>query len=95
MNVNVVSQVSCNANPTKFAKQINIPMKDGSETILKLTGNSIECVQHKDELVLAAYGHRHPDGIQMAELVKVYKSLRDNIKDGFDFIGEFCKVNSK
>ena len=95
MNVNSVSQVSCKANPTKFARQINIPMKDGSETIMKLTDKSIDCVQHKGERVLGGYGHRHPDGIQKEEILNIYKSLSDNIKDGFDFLKEFFMAVSK
>lgn len=95
MNVNSVSQISCKANPTKLAKQINIPMKDGSETLMKLTDKSIDCVQHKGERVLAGYGHKHPDGIQADDVLMIYKSLSNNIKDGFDFLKEFFIAISK
>ncbi len=96
MNVNNVSPISCKANASKFAKQFNIPMKDGSETIMKLTDNSIDCLMHKESRVLGGYGHKTPNGIVVDEVLDVYKnSLANNIKEGFDFLKELLNALSK
>lgn len=96
MNVNNVSPISCKANASKFAKQFNIPMKDGSETIMKLTDNSIDCLLHKENRVLGGYGHKTPNGIVVDEVLDVYKnSLANNIKEGFDFLKELLNALSK
>lgn len=96
MNVNNVSPISCKANASKFAKQFNIPMKDGSETIMKLTDNSIDCLMHKESRVLGGYGHKTPNGIVVDEVLDVYKnSLANNIKEGFDFLKELLNTLSK
>ena len=96
MNLNNVSPISCKANTSKFAKQFNIPMKDGSETIMKLTDNSIDCLMHKKGRILGGYGHKAPDGIVVDEVLNIYKkSLANNIKEGFDFLKEFLIAISK
>lgn len=96
MNVNNVSPISCKANASKFAKQFNIPMKDGSETIMKLTDNSIDCLMHKESRVLGGYGHKTQNGIVVDEVLDVYKnSLANNIKEGFDFLKELLNALSK
>ena len=96
MNVNNVSPISCKANASKFAKQFNIPMKDGSETIMKLTDNSIDCLMHKERRVLGGYGHKAPNGIVVDEVLDIYKnSLANNIKEGFDFLKELLNALSK
>lgn len=99
MNLNNVSPISCKANTSKFAKQFNIPMKDGSETIMKLTDNTIECLTHNKGRIVGGYGHKFSNGNftnVTNEACNIYKkSLANSVKEGFDFLKEFLIAISK
>ena len=96
MNVNNISQVSCKANTTNFVKEMKIPMKDGSETVMTWTKDSIEFLQHKDKMLLGGYGHKAPNGISVLETINIYKdNIAQNVKEGFDFMKEFITAIAK
>ncbi len=73
-------------------KQINIPLKNGKDALIKLSDNSLECMITKDKYVVEACGHQTPKGISPDEIILLHEKLKDNIKEGIDFFNEFTKA---
>ncbi len=91
MNINPISNISCKANPLANAKTMKVPLKDGSEAVLKFTDNAYECLIIKNNKIISGKGAIKQNGVK-DDFKSVVDKLKDNFKEGFDFIGEFINA---
>ena len=91
MNINPTSNISCKANPLANAKTIKAPLKDGSEAVIKFTDDAYECLIVKNNKILGGKGATSPNGVK-DDFKSVVEKLKDNFKEGFDFLGEFINT---
>ncbi len=93
MNINQISSVNSKANPLKNAKNLNIPLRDGKEGILRFNNNAYEYLVVKNNKIAGGMGHYSPNGIPSYDWIKLFDKINGQIKEGFDFITEFTKAN--
>ena len=91
MNINNISAMSCKGNPLANAKTFRAPLKDGSEAIVKVSDNAYECLITKNKQVVGGMGACNPKGVG-EDLASVMSKINANVKEGFDFLGEFIKA---
>lgn len=91
MNINPTSNISCKANPFANAKTFKAPLKDGSEAVIKVKDNTYECLITKNNRIKAGVLASNPKGIG-ADFASAMKNIKENTKEGFDFLGEFIKA---
>lgn len=91
MNINPVSNISCKANPFANAKTFKAPLKDGSEALVKIGDNAYECLITKNNRIKGGVLASNPKGVG-ADFASIMKNIKENAKEGFDFLGEFIKA---
>lgn len=92
MNVNSISSTSCKANPLANAKKVSIPLKDGKEAVVRFNDKAYECLITKDGKLVGGRGQYAANGLNIQECAKFFDKLSKNVKEGFDFLGEFTKA---
>lgn len=96
MNINPTSNISCEANPFAKAKTraFKTPLKDGSEVVIKVKDNAYECLTTNSDRMKAGVSGLNPKCIGDG-FVSIVKNIKENAKEGFDFLREFIKAVTK
>ena len=93
MNINKISTKIYKTN-TIFtnSKKLNVPLKDGTQAVIKFTDNAYEClIINKDNKIIGGKGYSSPKTIQ-DEQENLFEKVMKITKDSFDFVEEFTRA---
>lgn len=93
MNINSVSSVSCKAKANmNNLKRLTVPLKDGTSARFTANENYLETLIIKGDRLIEGCGMYMSEGVPSRSLWHHFECIQKNIKEGFDFFGEFCKT---
>ncbi len=92
MNINNISTTIYKTNPfLAGAKKFTVPLNDGSEAMVKFTDYAYECILTKNGRIIGGKGYYSKKPIDFEEM-DVFETLKQNVKDGVNFLAEFAKA---
>ena len=95
MNINSVSPISCKRNfsaKLKNAKELTVPLKNGTEASFTVADNYLECLITRGDKIVEGKGKYSTQGITSKDIWGTFEKVQDNVKSGVDFFKEFSRA---
>ncbi len=92
MNIDSISFTSACKVSQSSLKKLTVPLKYGKKMKLTANENYLETVIIKGDNVLERSGVYISKGVPSKRLWYNFEQIQKNVKEGFDFFGEFCST---
>lgn len=88
-----IDSISFTSRPAQSSlRKLTVPLKYGKQMRLTMNENYLERVVTKGNNVIERSGMYTSKGVSSRSMWRNFEQIQKNVREGFDFFGEFCNT---